>query len=295
MAATHGKLGIVYRSRPNGFVGSGLNDMSIGSFDSASDSSYFEIEIDASGTPDTFQWRENGGAWTTGVAITGAEQTLSGANGDQKITFSATTGHSVGDKWVTGSLYQEPTTESGMTAQITDSTMRILNPNATPTFTDSGGANVIRVDHMEGKAYFDDTVAVVTVTGDNGFIPSAGLGKVGYLYNWSFDITADLAEISAFQDNWKDFIAGQSGLTGMAEGYFFNNDWFDDVKAKISASEEYSLLQLFTYDPDDDQTGDHFNLAVLFSGYTLAAPMTDVVKETINFSAAGMVDFIANS
>lgn len=65
----------------------------------------FEVEIDATGSPDTFRWRSwdvsadpntGVGAWTSGVAITGGSQTLS--NGIS-ITFGQTTGHTAGDVW----------------------------------------------------------------------------------------------------------------------------------------------------------------------------------------------------
>lgn len=56
----------------------------------------FEVEIDAEGSPDTFKWRKDSGAWTTGVAITGNAQTLS--DGVQ-IQFAATTGHQYTAKW----------------------------------------------------------------------------------------------------------------------------------------------------------------------------------------------------
>ncbi len=59
----------------------------------------FTIIIDSAGTPDTFKWQKNAGSFTTGVAITGAAQTLS--NG-VTVTFGATTGHTVPDQWVIG-------------------------------------------------------------------------------------------------------------------------------------------------------------------------------------------------
>lgn len=63
----------------------------------------FDVEIDSQGTPDTFKWRQDGGAWTEGVAITGAAQAL--ADG-VSITFTATTGHALGASWdITGTTY----------------------------------------------------------------------------------------------------------------------------------------------------------------------------------------------
>ena len=99
---THGKYGAIWRLRPSGFNGDGLNDVTWGTgFSGGGTSGYFEAEIDAEGTPDTFQWRKNGGAYTTGVAITGAAQTLSDS---QTITFGATTGHTSGDKCAIGNF-----------------------------------------------------------------------------------------------------------------------------------------------------------------------------------------------
>lgn len=87
------------------FDGSGLDDLTSSGTYSAADRAQYEIEIDAVGTPDTFKWRVNtisalgvttNGSYTPGVAITGASQSLS--NG-VAVTFAATTGHTLADKW----------------------------------------------------------------------------------------------------------------------------------------------------------------------------------------------------
>lgn len=79
------------------FSGTGLNDMtSGGTYTGLSDTTYI-VEIDATGTPDTFKWSDdNGASYTTGVAITGGAQVLS--NG-VSVTFAATTGHTLADSW----------------------------------------------------------------------------------------------------------------------------------------------------------------------------------------------------
>ena len=78
----------------------GLNDISSAGVFTGATSSQYDIEIDATGTPDTFKHRKDGGSYTTGVSITGGDQSL----GDGvTIKFTATTGHTLGDKWmVTG-------------------------------------------------------------------------------------------------------------------------------------------------------------------------------------------------
>ena len=92
---TTGKCAIVIQT-----TGTGLNDASVdASIHTLGVAGYqeYEITIDATGTPDTFKWRQRlfagtYGTYTNGVVITGAFQTL--ANG-VKIKFLATTGHTL--------------------------------------------------------------------------------------------------------------------------------------------------------------------------------------------------------
>jgi len=291
MSATHGRLGAVYALHENNFVGDGLNDATWGTGFAGAASSYFEVEIDGAGTPDTFKWRQDGGAWTEAVNITGAAQTLADS---QTISFAATTGHTVGDKWWIGNLKAEACDESGVQGQITESTRRILNPNAPPTWADTGSKHHIRTDFVRGIGYFDDNVTVVTVEGNNGYIPSGALEKVGYLYGWDWEPTLDLAPLTAFQAKWKSWLAGLAEAAGAAKGYFANKKWFDDWKEAVSGNQFY-FLQLFTYDPDDDQTGDHFNCWVTFDKLDLAAGLDKVVSQDIGFKVEGPPSFTANA
>lgn len=291
MGATHGKRASVFSLRPNGFKGTGLNDGVFGAGFTGVASAYYEVEIDAVGAPDTFRWRKNGGTWTTGVAITGATQTL---DDGQTITFSATTGHTLGDSWAIGNLKDEPCTESGTTAQITDSAKRLLNPNTKVTFTDSGSANLLRIDYIAGKAYFDANVAVVTVTGNNGYIPASMLEKAGYLYEWNMDVALDLAEKSVYQEDWKKWEPGQAEASGSAAGFFAGRKWFEVFEDCMDGTQSYYLVQFFTYDPDDDQTGDHLNGWVIFENFSLSAPVAEMVKETIGYKVCGVPGFVLN-
>lgn len=293
---THGILGNIYVLRPNNFKGSGLNDCTLGAYSSASDSSHFEIVIDANGTPDTFKWRENGGGWTTGVAITGASQDIAGANGTQAITFAATTGHTIGDQWTIGNLYAEPTTESSAEAQITDAALRLLNPNAPPTWTDDGGETVLQLDNTRGWAEFSDTVGNVTVAGDNGYILESGLQQVGYIKGWTLDVALDMADASRMGQKWKEFISGQAGATGSIEKMLIANQSFWELLEDCAdGTQNYFLLQLFNYDPDQDQTGDHFNLWVTFTNFSSDQSPGDVAKSNIQFQVHGAFSFTANT
>ncbi len=80
------------------FTGTGLDDMTTGGTFIGSSALNYRVEIDATGTPDTFRWSDDGGStWdASGVAITGSAQTL--YNG-VTVTFGATTGHTLADYW----------------------------------------------------------------------------------------------------------------------------------------------------------------------------------------------------
>jgi len=290
---THGKQGAVYRLRPNNFVGDGLNDATWGTGFSGAASAYYEVEIDAADTPDTFKWRKNGGAWTEDVAITGAAQTL---DDGQEITFAATTGHTLGDKWWIGNLKDEATTESGTEAQITESTRRILNPNSPPTFTDDGGAGVLSVDFVGGKAVFDANVGNVDVDGNNGYIPTGALEKVGYVIGWKLDVEVDFADITAMGDDWEDQVAGQAKASGGADGFFIGKaSWFDTLGDTADGSRAKFFLQLFNYDPDKDQSGDHFQCWCTLTGVKPDARIKQAVMESVTFKIAGIPRFVADA
>ena len=81
------------------FVGSGLDDAFFaGHYNGDSSTKNFYVKIDSAGPTDTFEWGFDStvGPVATGIAITGAEQTLTAGI---SIDFGATTGHSDGDKW----------------------------------------------------------------------------------------------------------------------------------------------------------------------------------------------------
>jgi hypothetical protein len=83
------------------FIGSGLDDAFFsGHYNGTASNKNFYVKIDATGTPDTFEWGyDSASPVATGISITGAAQGLSDGI---SIDFGATTGHTSGDKW-TGS------------------------------------------------------------------------------------------------------------------------------------------------------------------------------------------------
>lgn len=290
----HGKFGALYVLRPNGFSGVGLNDLTWGTGSTAADLTKYEVVIDhVDASPDTFKWRVNGGAWTENVAITGAAQVLADA---QAITFGAVDGHTVDDQWTFGNLKDEATTVAASVAQITDATARLLNPNTPPTFTPTEAVQLLAVNYTEGKATYSGAPGVTTVTGNGGFVPASALQKVGYLIDWSLNVTLDMADASRMGQNWKESLPGQAGASGSANAYFLaNQTLLNCLQEAIAAGEKYFLLQLFNYDPDQDQTGDHINAWVTFNSFNIAPTISEVVKEAISFQVVGEISFTANA
>lgn len=80
------------------FNGTGLNDATSGGTSTTNQVLTYVVEIDGTGSPNTFKWSDSGGTtWNaTNVSITGSAQTL---NNGVTITFGSTTGHTLGDKW----------------------------------------------------------------------------------------------------------------------------------------------------------------------------------------------------
>jgi hypothetical protein len=79
-------------------TGSGLDDCTESGNYNGTSNKQFRVEVDGTGTPDTFKWSNDGGSsWeATGVAMTGSAQLLEDG---VYVTFGATTGHTSGDRW----------------------------------------------------------------------------------------------------------------------------------------------------------------------------------------------------
>jgi hypothetical protein len=80
------------------FTGSGLDDLTLSGNYNGVWTDQLRVEIDGTGTPDTFRWSIDGGAtWEVeDVNMTGSAQLLQDGI---YVTFAATTGHTLGDLW----------------------------------------------------------------------------------------------------------------------------------------------------------------------------------------------------
>lgn len=83
-------------------TGTGLDDCAVtGNYNGAEWWSTLRVEIDATGTPDTFKWSKDGGSnWeATGVSCSSSPVLLEAG---VYVAFGATTGHTVADRWDCG-------------------------------------------------------------------------------------------------------------------------------------------------------------------------------------------------
>lgn len=110
--------GIVIRSRTIGeitFTGSGLDDFSNGGEFTGNSDIEYELEIDGTGTPDTFQLSRDSVVISTLNAIDGTDQDLgNGVTGK----FDATTGHTLGEKWTFTARFADPTSIQKSSEQL---------------------------------------------------------------------------------------------------------------------------------------------------------------------------------
>lgn len=125
------------------FSGSGLNDATYSGTYNGNSTITYCAQIDAAGTPDTFKWGTNAACsnGATVISVTGSAQTLS--NG-LSITFAATTGHTLNDKWsVTATNSWTATAAAGGSVTIfspgTLSWISVANPTSTPTLSPTTG------------------------------------------------------------------------------------------------------------------------------------------------------------
>lgn len=160
-----------------------------GTLTHTSDTDY-EVMVSTAGTPDSFIWRKNGGAWSTEVAVTGSPQLIEEG---LTIDFDATTGGVVGDSW--SFSVNVANTAGTRVMDITDGagTFELKDPTNTITYVEGATANY-QVDRNAGILYInpDQTGALVVnaITPADGFLVKAKWNALtNTTHNDSFTLT----------------------------------------------------------------------------------------------------------
>ena len=187
-------------------------------------------------------------------------------------------------------LSSEPCTIAGNTAQITNSAKRLLSPNHTQQFTDTGGAVVISINYLTGTATFATAPTSVTVTGS--YIPTTQISTGMQLYNWKLDIAVALHDGTAFQSDWKNYGAGLSDWKGSIDGYWYDQTFFNALtQAQVGGVSIIQwLLRLYLDLPNTLYYEGFANI----NGLSDSVPVSDLVKETITFTGNGPLYYMTS-
>ncbi len=99
------------------FTGTGINDAfftGIGPFAGLTTDTY-DVKISATGNPDSYQWRKNGGAFSASLPVTlgGLVTPDSPLTDGVVIQFNSTTGHTLNDQWTRQAPYAGTASISG--------------------------------------------------------------------------------------------------------------------------------------------------------------------------------------
>ena len=174
------------------FTGSGLNNATAGGTytGTAITTQTYTVVIDATGTPDTFKWKRNSEAYTTGVAITGAAETLTDGI---TVTFATTTGHTVNDQWVISVYAQAP-----LAVRTADNTIHLsmdalggLSVDGGLTVNDAGADVNLRVESDTNQS-----ILFVDGTGAGSVLVNSATVTAGYALkvvgnSWFNGVTQD--------------------------------------------------------------------------------------------------------
>lgn len=135
----------------------------------------FIVKIDATGTPDTFKWSQDGGLTyvATGVAITGAAQTLTAG---VVIKFGTTTGHTLNDYWT---FLCDPSSLPNYGTRLNN--LQIAASGASNGFTGSDDTSVL--------AFSASRSATATTMQLSGTTKSGTPGNVDFYHNGNFNVS----------------------------------------------------------------------------------------------------------
>lgn len=141
-------------------------------------------------TTDTFEWFLNGASQASGVAITGAAQSL--VDGIS-VTFASTSGHTFGDFWdkIVGFGYMEyaTTAETGGNMQIGEYvTGSISGATAIVGFSESGYYHTISLTNQSGIFVTGDILTGGT-SGNTATITNYSMTGVGDTFTWTNGLT----------------------------------------------------------------------------------------------------------
>ena len=232
------------------FSGSGLNDATYGGVYNGSGAKTFSVRINQTGTPDTFEYSFDDFTSTeaTNIGITGSAQDV--ANG-VTITFGATTGHTVNDKWQMVAV----------TALATPARMGQISVSHDGTGADDKGKIEIKLnDGNDGNAPSLGTYTSYS-NGHTDIAGSLNLGSTGGLTITDGNFTVSAGNVSFGNGNvtvTSGTITITSGNISMGAGKLDLTGNITTTSGKVNAV-AFNMTQNSSITANINTTGEFFN------------------------------------
>jgi len=246
-------------------TGSGLDDATAGGDYTGDTDAVFTVEIDATGTPDTFEWKKDGAGGASTVSIDGTAQTLSDGI---TVTFAATTGHTLGDVWTITTLLSPNFAFSEIHGNRVWAAGDVANPD-TLYYTvaedhedwDGSGSGTIKIDPGDG-----DRITAIRSTRKD-------------LIVWKGPYKGSIHRITGTSGSTftRETIVRGVGAAGMNSTFTFGNDLgfvaLDGSVRSVAATDEFGDFKEKTSISLDlnEWLNAHVNRSRL--GYIQAAPL----------------------
>ena len=279
-----------------------------------STSTVYWFKIDGTGSPNTFSWgvgSTGGAATATGVAITGAAQTIS--NG-LTVTFSATTGGVLNDLWqfrvssggnmrVSNGLVSAPSisftgdTNSGLYLNAADK-VSLVTGGSDRLIIDSGGNVGIGVTSPNHTLEVNGDISVVKTGGIN-FRSDTSSVNGDYVINYGGDASPNL-RISGADDNSihryiqfgyyaSDSRAGAWNPKTVIDSYTGN------VGIGVTSPTSFILQTAGNVGPNADSTYDLGSSSLKWNNlYVAGATIGNSVTRSVTRTLTGVVNDVVN-
>jgi len=185
------------------------------------------------------------------------------------------------------SMVTEATTESTNTAQITDAAKRMISPNHSQVWTDSGGKTVIHTDYLNGIATFNGNVGTVTVTGS--YIPSANIIEVAQIYGWKLDMSIEIKDATCLGDTSKVKLADLKDWKGTIDQYWLDSAFYDMWRQYQVGGTSIAkwLVKLFI----DEANTKYYRGFCFISGVSENVSVNEFVKSAITFEGTDEIEY----
>lgn len=180
----------------------------------------------------------------------------------------------------TGEAMTEGSGDNLKIYQINNTGKRLWDPNEAITIAGEGNPTLDKswmdkgIDWFTGRVKLNETGLIITTSGKY----FSTLIEIGNAYNWTLDLSTDIADVSSFGDRWKKKKALQENWTGTFEKFAIDEYWFDIAKlAKIF------LVKFYV------ETYKGYKGFCAIPSLSSGASVTDVIRETVNLEGHWML------